>query len=626
MVRPRFLKNCFKNNTFNCGAIFFSAFLIRCFLAWYLLGLGWRYETGDGYENAQLLEHIMGSSCYMPPGQYLFAGSINQFFSEPQYLLLRIATIVLSALVSVNIYRIGRDVYGLPVGAVAGYTSVVSLPLIFHSWTFYATTLAACLFSFFVVHFLRVMLFGRKRDGITAGVFLGLSVLTRTEMLIFAPVALIWFMVVKGMRKEHLGAISSVLLMTAIVIFPWSVRNYLMCDKVVLVSSNGGVNFFIGNNPLQRGGYFPPRALNNESRDFLLSGLTYDLEHPGWFVHFFMEKSILYGSSGAWEHPKKLLESRFQKSALRMFNDRFEESKLNDFICDSRLDWVFSLVSELYGIVIGIFWLLVTAGVFYSHLFWKQSYFLMAIWLGSLLVFSLFFSGANRWFVPVLPYLYIIMGSGVVFLYRLPSLTREEVKTLVWANGLLVLLLLAIFLSSRLLIYHPEQKQETIEELHAWNLISMGEESVRLLIMGSQLSYPVKNDSMTSDSFSVMLEGREIPHISRAGNTPRDEKFYFKYVKDFLCSTGFVINVPHGVMNAFVADTKRRRGKVTGKEIVQSLEGKITVSYVPAWQFRGWVQAGINSLLKRLQEKQLEIYGRNISGHLSSLLLRLRTV
>ena len=626
MVMSGFLKNCFRSNVFNCVAIFCSAFLVRLCLAWYLIGLSWRYKTGDGYEDAQLLEHIMGSSCYMPPGQYLFAGGINQFFSEPQYLLIRIATIVLSALVSVNIFRIGRDVYGSPVGTVAGYASVVSLPLIFHSWTFYGTTLVACFFSFFVFHFLRVMLYARKQDVIAAGIFLGLSALTRTEMLIFAPIALIWFIVVKGVRKECLGAILTVLLIAVAVILPWTVRNYLVCDKVVLVSSNGGVNFFIGNNPLQRGGYFPPRAMNNESSDFLLSGLTYDLEHPGWFVHFFREKSILYGSSSTGEHPKQLLESRFEKSSLRLFNDTFEESRLSRFIQDPRLDSGFDLVNMLYSIMIGMFWVLVTFGIFYSHLFWRQSYFLMGIWLASVVVFSLFFSGGNRWFVPILPYLYIIMGSGVVFLCRLPHLRRKEVKTLVWANGLLVLLLLAVFLSRRLFIYYPEEKQETIQELYTWNLISMGEESVRLFIMGSQLSYPVKADSMTRDSFSVMLGGKEIPHISKAGDTPRYEKFYFKDVKDFLCSNGFVINVPHGLMNSFIADAKRTSGQVTGKEVVQSLEGKITVSYVPAWEFRGWVETGITSLLNNLKKRQAQIYGSNISGHLSSALLRLRTV
>jgi hypothetical protein len=588
--------------------------------------LSWQYDTGDGYENAQLLEHIVGSNCYMPPGQYLFAGCINQFFLEPQYLLLRIATIVLSALVSVNIYRVGRDVYGTPVGVIAGYASVVSLPFIFHSWTFYGTTLAACLFSFFIVHFLRIMQCPRKWDNIAAGLFLGLSALTRAEMLIFAPVALFWFLVVKGSRKEYLKNILTVLVVAAVVIGSWTVRNYLVCDKVVLVSSNGGVNFFIGNNPVQRGGYFPPRAMNSESGDFLLSGLIYDLEHPGWFVRFFREKCKLCWSSGTWEHPKQLLESRFDKSTIRLFSDTFEESRLNNFIQNPRLDQIHAFVIMFYSVVIGAFWFLVVAGIIYSHLFWRKSYFLIGICLVSVFVFSLFFSGANRFFVPILPCLYIIMGSGVLFLYQLPRLWGEEVKTLLKRNGLLFIVLLGASLCRGLFIYYPAEKLETIEELRTWNVISMGDASVRLIIMGSQLAYPVQSDSLNSDAFSVWLGEKEIPHISQAGQTPSDEKFYFKDVKDILCRNAFVLNVPHVLMDNFVDESKRDGGKVTGKEIVQSLEGKIRVGYVPAWQFRPWFETGINSLFKNLKERQSQTDENYISGNVSSILHRLRTL
>jgi 4-amino-4-deoxy-L-arabinose transferase-like glycosyltransferase len=606
-------------------AIFILAFLVRFCLAWYLVGLSWRYDTGDGYENAQLLEHIVRSNCYMPPGQYLFAGCINQLFSQPQYLLLRIATIVLSALVSVNIYRIGRNTYGTPVGAIAGYASVLSLPFIFHSWTFYGTTLAACLLSFFIVYFLRIMQCSRKWDSIAAGVFLGLSSLTRTEMLIFAPLAFFWFLVVKGTGKEYLKKILTVLLVAAVVICTWTVRNYLVCDKVVLVSSNGGVNFFIGNNPIQRGGYFPPRAMNNASEDFLLSGLLYDLSHPGWFFRFFSEKSKLYLSSDTWEHPKQLLESRFDKSTLRLFSDTFEESRLNSFMQDPRLKKVHAVVIMFYSGVISAFWFLLVAGILCSHLFWRQSYFLVGVCLVSVFVFSLFFSGANRWFVPILPCLYIIMGSGLFFLYRLPRLRREEVKILLRRNGLLVGLLFAVALCSGLFIYYPAEKLETIEELLPWNVISMGEESVRLIIMGSQLAYPVKTDRFTSDAFSVWLGENEIPHISHAGKTPGDEKFYFKEVKDLLCKNAFVLNVPHVLMNSFVGESKENDGKVTGKEIVQSLKGKIRVRYVPAWQFRSWFETGINALLMYLKGRQAQNHGNPISRNLSPILLRLRT-
>lgn len=625
MLNHLSLKKCFKDSTFNPVAIFFLAFSVRFCLSWYLLGLSWHY-AGDGYENARLLEHIVGSNCYMPPGQYLFAGCINQLFSQPQYFLLRVATIVLSALVSVNIYRIGRDAYGTPVGAIAGYASVFSLTFIFHSWTFYGTTLAACLFSFFIVHFLRMMQCPRKRDSIAAGVFLGLSALTRTEMLIFVPIAFFWFLVVKGRKKGYVTSIVTMVLITSAVVSCWTVRNYVVCDKFVLVSSNGAVNFFIGNNPIQRGRYFLPPAFQDAKEDFFLSGLIYDLEHPGWFVHFYSEKFKLYWSPSTREHPKQLLDSRFGKSAVRLFNDKFEQSRLNRFIQNPRLNEFYTLSTMLYSCAIGVFWFFVFLGMIYGQLCWRKTCFLIGLCFASALVFSLFFTGANRFFVPILPCLYSIMGFGVFFLYRAQRLGKVEVKTLLWRNGFLVLLLLALFLCRELFIYYPAEKQETIEELSMWNVMSMGEESVRLIIMGSQLAYPVKSGSTTSEAFSVWLGEKAIPHISQAGKKPSNEKFYFKDVKDLLCKKAFVINVPHTMMNSFVGETKLDNLKVTGREIVQSLQGKITVSYVPAWQFRSWFEAVINSLLEHLKGRQTRTYGSRISRNLSPILLRSRTV
>ena len=147
-----------------------------------------------------------------------------------------------------------------------------------------------------------------------------------------------------------------------------------------------------------------------------------------------------------------------------------------------------------------------------------------------------------------------------------------------------------------------------------------------MIIMGSQLAYPVKSDSFTSDAFSVWLGDKEIPHISQSGQTPGDEKFYFKDVKDLLCKNAFVLNVPHVLMNSFVGESKRDDGKVTVKEIVQSLKGKIRVRYVPAWQFRSWFETGINSLLMYLKGRQAQNHGYPISKNLSAILLRLRAV
>jgi hypothetical protein len=597
MANYPFSEECSKGSRFHGAIIFIAAFLVRFCVVWYLLGLDWRYDTGDGYENAFLMEYIFKKNCYMPPGQYLFAGSINQFFAEPQYCLLRIATICLSALVSVNIFRIGRDTYGTTAGIIAGYASIVSLVFMFHSWTFYGTALATCLCSFFIYYFLRMFHSADKKTVVLAGVFLGLSILTRAEMLMLVPFALLWFLVAKGFRGKNLSSAFTMVLIAFAVVSCWTLRNYIVCDKFVLVSSNAPVNYFIGNNPLQKGGYFSPRAPHEEEKDYLLSGLTYNLKHPGWFVEFFKEKFKLYWSSRTWEHPRQLLESRFNHSALRLFNTSFDKSRLSAFMDNPQLTGFYALLIFVYGYLIGIFWLLVLSGFFYSHLFWKKSYFLIGVCFASALVFSLFFSGANRCFVPILPYLYLVMGLGVLFLYQLPRLTGREVKALIGKNVLVVLVLLAAYVCKGFFICHPLERRETFEELHTWNVLSKGDESVRVIILESQLSYPVKRSAFTDDAFSVWVGGKEIPPLKAAGQTASDEKYYFKKVTDLLCKNAFIVNLPRHMMRRLLSSSEVDLHKTAAGEIVKSLNGKITVRYSPAWQLRRWGEGALNTAL-----------------------------
>jgi hypothetical protein len=44
-----------------------------------------------------------------------------------------------------------------------------------------------------------------------------------------------------------------------VVVVPWTARNYARLGRVILVSTNGGVNFWIGNSPFAHGTYRFPR-------------------------------------------------------------------------------------------------------------------------------------------------------------------------------------------------------------------------------------------------------------------------------------------------------------------------------------------------------------------------------
>jgi len=601
MIRYPLIKKCLKGTRCHILNIFLLALSIRLFLVWYLLGLDWRYNTGDGCENAVFLDQIFKNSCYMPPGQYLFAGLINQFFLQPNYFLLRIATILLSALISINIYRIGKENFGHNVGIIAGYFSIVSLTFIFHSWTFYGTTLASCLFSFFILYFFRVLRFPEKKSIILAGFFLGLSALTRAEMLVFFPMAFLWFLVEKGIRGETVRNAFKLLLFSLLVVFCWTVRNYLICDKFVLVSSNGPINFFIGNNPIQKGSYFPPIASKRERENYLLSGMIYNLEHPGWFVQFFKEKFKLYWSSKTGDHPKQLMESRFNNSAVKLFNDRFEESRLNRFVQNPRLGEFYEFLIFLYSCLIGFFWFFTFLGLIYGNSLWQKSYFLIGICFANALVFSLFFSGSNGYFVPMLPYLYLIMSIGITSVYKISHLEKERIRVLLYSNSFILLIIVFGYVFSSLLIYHPVEKWEEIRGLRNWNVLSIEKHTVSLSILESQLSYPVKKGSLNRRSFSLWIGEKEIPHLLAAGENNRRGKFYFLKVKDLLCNNSLIINLPHTLIDVFLSERKSGNEKVAIEEIVRSLNGKITVRYNPKWKFHSWIENIIKHFLHLLQ-------------------------
>jgi hypothetical protein len=80
------------------------------------------------------------------------------------------------------------------------------------------------------------------------GLFIGLGVLIRPALLLFLPLAIGWLLL-----RRHAVAAVLVTAGAAVVILPWSVRNYVHHERFVLVASDGGVTFWTGNHPLATG-------------------------------------------------------------------------------------------------------------------------------------------------------------------------------------------------------------------------------------------------------------------------------------------------------------------------------------------------------------------------------------
>lgn len=90
------------------------------------------------------------------------------------------------------------------------------------------------------------------RDWLLIGVVGGLSAIARPNVLAVFPIYFVWLLVrkyhFKGLR-QRLVAPTAMAVGVFLCILPVTLRNYLVADDPVLISSQGGVNFYLGNNP-----------------------------------------------------------------------------------------------------------------------------------------------------------------------------------------------------------------------------------------------------------------------------------------------------------------------------------------------------------------------------------------
>jgi hypothetical protein len=87
------------------------------------------------------------------------------------------------------------------------------------------------------------------RAAVLAGALLtGVAILTRPAMLFFLPFAALWLW-----RRRTLADAVLFVVLAAVCVAPWTIRNHRVYGRWIAVASEGGVTFWTGNHPLAVG-------------------------------------------------------------------------------------------------------------------------------------------------------------------------------------------------------------------------------------------------------------------------------------------------------------------------------------------------------------------------------------
>jgi 4-amino-4-deoxy-L-arabinose transferase-like glycosyltransferase len=331
-------------------------------------------------------------TAFWPPLYPLFLAALYRLFGY-SLLAARLAQALLGAVTAAATAAAARGAFGLRVGLLAGLGMALYPHLIYFDAWLIAEALYLALLA--LALWLAVEQQGRPRPWGFAllGALLGLATLAKPATLMLLPLVGWWVWIAPPERPTRDRAMQAALTLSlaAVVIAPWTVRNYQVFRAFIPVSANGGYTFYGANNADAFGGHregFPP----------MLPGLA----EP-------QAESEYYRRALDWitDHPRDVARLTVRK-LVRLFSPLSVASWEQDYPLP-----LAPLVKAAYT----AFLVLAFLGALWSRSRWRElAIFYILIW--RVLLGAVLFYGDARYTLPMVPSLVTFAALALVVLYH----------------------------------------------------------------------------------------------------------------------------------------------------------------------------------------------------------------
>ena len=374
--------------------------------------------TGDPLEyDHRALEILSGkwigddASFHSSPAYPYFLALVYAVFGH-SYTAVRIIQSLIGIGSCTLIFFITRKLIGSPQAIISGLIAALYAPSVY----FDSELLMISLVVFASLSALALLLTYSERGhawlSLAAGACLGFGALGKPNLLLFLPAAIFWIWWSAGRlgRPRRAGRAAALLACgTAIMIAPITIQNYVVAQDFVLTSSNGGINFFIGNNEEALGTFridYSMRAdLYGGSKRYAERALGRELR-PSEVSSFWFHKGLEFIRN----NPGRELWLLGRKFLL--FWNAFEIPNHYNFYFFRRISNLLRLDPVLFAWVVPFGFL----GIFVLRSAWRK-HLLLYLFAAAYLVSLLPFFVTSRYRLPVVPVMMIFAGHGLYWLW-----------------------------------------------------------------------------------------------------------------------------------------------------------------------------------------------------------------
>jgi tetratricopeptide (TPR) repeat protein/4-amino-4-deoxy-L-arabinose transferase-like glycosyltransferase len=201
--------------------------------------------------------------------EVFFMGPLYPYFLALIYKLLgpnlfavRIIQSFLGSLTAVLAFSLATQCFDSLVGLITGFMVALYIPFIYYDNAILLPVLATLLNTVMLLCLCKGFKEGRRDLFLVAGLACGLSAAGNASVLAFLPFVLLIMLVLNKSWKTVLNHFLAFVLGVVLLVLPITIRNYCVGRDWVLLTSNAGLNFYIGNNEQSTGAYVKPEGMN----------------------------------------------------------------------------------------------------------------------------------------------------------------------------------------------------------------------------------------------------------------------------------------------------------------------------------------------------------------------------
>jgi len=438
--------------------IFILAFAVRFI---YLLGISrlplFQFPFADALYNLDWAKEIVSGSLwakapfFRAPLYPFFLSLFIKIFGENLFLL-RIPQILIGSLSCVIIYLLARKMFNSKVALLSSVFACFYAPLIF----FEAEFLDTFLIIFLDLLLIYLLLFNQEKPSFfrffLSGLILGLSAIARPNILLFAIFVPFWVFFYFRKRVDSKIVFSFILffiLGVFLIVSPIVLVNYFVGKDFVVIAWQGGINFYLGNNPHASGYKAVASGIRTTWYGIYYDSVNLAQKATGRELKFSETQNFWFkqGFNFILKNPFLGLKLCLKKIALFLGGYEISENPNIYFFWSHPNNLLKPLLWKkiIYfpaGILLPLAWL----GVFFAFREWKR----LSLVFGFIFVYMfsviLFFVN-TRFRLPVIPLLLAFFAHAI---FKIIEAKKFKTKIVMISAGILLILLGNIDLTSQM--------------------------------------------------------------------------------------------------------------------------------------------------------------------------------